>query len=976
MADNTTRTATGTDKVATDKVTYSGVADADVQLMRPVLVTGAEGSKTVVDLPGDNTFGLDVDVTRLPALPAGTNNIGDVDVLTLPALVAGTANIGDVDIVTMPAVVLAAGTANIGDVDVLTMPAVVLAAGTANIGDVDVLTLPALPAGTNNIGDVDIVSGTITTVSTVTNVSQQGGVAISLNTGVRDAGTQRVTIATNDAVPVTFTGSTDVATQTTLASLLTSSQLLDDTVFTSGTSTYAEATSKGALHLAVRRDADTTLVDTTNEMAPLQVNAGGQLKVAVIAALPAGTANIGDVDVLTLPALPAGTNNIGDVDVLTLPALVAGTANIGDVDVLTLPAIPAGDNTIGRVKLTDGTDVADVLDLTNSNPLTVAIVDGTGNQITSFGGGTEYTEDAVAAADPLGKATILVRKDAPATVTNTDGDNVAQRGTNYGAAYVQVVSSAGAFVDTFGGGTQYTEDAVAATDPVGNATILVRADTPAALVTTDGDNVAQRGTNYGAAFSQIVTSAGAFVDTFGGGTQFADAAARGTATGTLAMVDDGTLIQSMKGDSSGRPAMNMEQIAGVTPSLNTGVRDAGTVRVTVATNDSVPVTFTGSTDAATQTTLASVLTAVQLIDDPVATLGTTTYTEAATKGMIAGVVRRDADTTLVDTTNEVAALQVNADGQLKVALIPALPAGSNNIGDVDVLTLPALPTGTNNIGDVDVLTLPALVAGTANIGDVDVLTVPAPLSTTGTGTEATALRVTIATDSTGLVSVDDNAASLSVDWNGTQPVTGSGTATGALRVEVANNGTGVIASVTSITNAVTVAGGAANASPVSGNPNLIAGRASAVIPTDVGADGDVASIWTNRNGAPVVTVAPHVGLNSDPWNLVHEAVNYTSAQTSSIVITGGASEKIVVTQVQIQAYATTAGTAILYFGTGAYARGTNRAIFDGEFAPSATLKPGVVLQGPFIAGTNSDDLMFTSVGNISITISVWYYVVT
>lgn len=71
-------------------------------------------------------------------------------------------------------------------------------------------------------------------------------------------------------------------------------------------------------------------------------------------ALPAGTNNIGDVDVLTLPAgtvaggssLPAGTNNIGDVDVLTLPAgtvaggssLPAGTNNIGDVDVLTLPA--------------------------------------------------------------------------------------------------------------------------------------------------------------------------------------------------------------------------------------------------------------------------------------------------------------------------------------------------------------------------------------------------------------------------------------------------------------------------------------------------------------------------------------------------------------------------------------------------------------------------------------------------------------
>lgn len=43
---------------------------------------------------GDATNGLDVDVTRLPALPAGTNNIGDVDVLTLPSLPAGTNSIG------------------------------------------------------------------------------------------------------------------------------------------------------------------------------------------------------------------------------------------------------------------------------------------------------------------------------------------------------------------------------------------------------------------------------------------------------------------------------------------------------------------------------------------------------------------------------------------------------------------------------------------------------------------------------------------------------------------------------------------------------------------------------------------------------------------------------------------------------------------------------------------------------------------
>lgn len=71
--------------------------------------------------------------------------------------------------------------------------------------------------------------------------------------------------------------------------------------------------------------------------------------VTVGGSLPAGTNNIGDVDVLSLPPIPAGTNNIGDVDVLSLPPIPAGTNNIGDVDVLSLPPIPAGTNNIGDI---------------------------------------------------------------------------------------------------------------------------------------------------------------------------------------------------------------------------------------------------------------------------------------------------------------------------------------------------------------------------------------------------------------------------------------------------------------------------------------------------------------------------------------------------------------------------------------------------------------------------------------------------
>jgi len=90
----------------------------------------------------------------------------------------------------------------------------------------------------------------------------------------------------------------------------------------------------------------------------------------------------------------------------------------------------------------------------------------------------------------------------------------------------------------------------------------------------------------------------------------------------------------------------------------------------------------------------------------------------------------------------------------------------------------------------------AIPAGDSNIGNVDVLTVPAPLSTTGTGTEATALRVTIATDSTGVLSVDDNGASLTVD-NAALAVVGNGAAATALRVTLANDSTGIVALTTS-----------------------------------------------------------------------------------------------------------------------------------------------------------------------------------
>jgi len=145
-----------------------------------------------------------------------------------------------------------------------------------------------------------------------------------------------------------------------------------------------------------------------------------------------------------------------------------------------------------------------------------------------------------------------------------------------------------------------------------------------------------------------------------------------------------------------------------------------------------------------------------------------------------------------------------------------------------------------------------LEAGTNNIGDVDVLTVPAPLSTTGGGTEATALRVTIASDSTGVVSVDDGGGALTVDGTVTANLAAGTNNIGdvdILSIAAGDNNIGNVDIVTmpnvtlaASTNTIEVVGDVAQDAAASGNPVLVA--ASHETPADsapanrVSADGD------------------------------------------------------------------------------------------------------------------------------------------
>lgn len=113
------------------------------------------------------------------------------------------------------------------------------------------------------------------------------------------------------------------------------------------------------------------------------------------------------------------------------------------------------------------------------------------------------------------------------------------------------------------------------------------------------------------------------------------------------------------------------------------------------------------------------------------------------------------------------------------------------------------------------------------------------------------------------------------------------------------------------------------------------------------------------------------------YTLLSETAQYTSTQTGAALVTPTSGRKLVVTKVQVQAGGTTAGTFQLWFGASGdttYTRGTDLAIFDGEFAPSATSKPGVIMDGPFLASAVDHVLRVTDSAAINpLTVTVWFY---
>jgi len=174
----------------------------------------------------------------------------------------------------------------------------------AGVAPVDVTAGLKVDLGGDN--DVTVTSGTITTVSTVTAVTNVATVAsVTAIANALPAGTNAIgKLAANSGVDIGDVDVTSCALPTGASTsakqdtMITSLQLLDDAVFAEDVA--AQAADKGIAVLAVRRDADTSLVGTDNDYANLQVNSTGSLKVAITAGAGSGGTALADEASFTL----------------------------------------------------------------------------------------------------------------------------------------------------------------------------------------------------------------------------------------------------------------------------------------------------------------------------------------------------------------------------------------------------------------------------------------------------------------------------------------------------------------------------------------------------------------------------------------------------------------------------------------------------------------------------------------------------
>jgi hypothetical protein len=333
----------------------------------------------------------------------------------------------------------------------------------------------------------------------------------------------------------------------------------------------------------------------------------------------------------------------------------------------------------------------------------------------------------------------------------------------------------------------------------------------------------------------------------------------------------GTVTANLAAGTNNIGDVDVLTFGGQTPALNSGLVTAGTQRVTIATNDLV-----------SSTALTMVLT--------VNTPGSNADNAMAVQG-VAGMVPVD------------------------VAITSALPAGTNNIGDVDVLTVPTDPFGANAdaasaTGSISaklrfIASTGIPITGTASVSAaaIDAFVHDTAWSSGASGV-GTFLRASAAAPPD--VGADDRDVAAWALRNGAQciqPTLGgilASTGTGA-------SGTGTQRVVTSTDSSINIVStltgsGVAHGGADSGNPHKIGAKAKSSLSaiTLVSAD-DRTDLFADLDGIQVTRPHCHLG------DIISGVAAITDGSSTSVIASQGAGVKTYITSVVI---ANTSATAV------------------------------------------------------------------
>lgn len=376
-------------------VTPSGTQDVDVVANTIGLATGAKQDTLLAELQlkADLTETQPVSLASVP-LPTGAatsalQGTGNTSLATIAGAVAGTEI--QVDVLTMPTTTVQATNLDIRD---LTFAAdKVDASGSTGVGVTGTFFQATQPV---SAAALPLPSGAATE-ATLTSIDS--GIPAGLGQAVMAASMPVVIASNQTAIPISGTVTVD----------------------TSLLATAAKQDAQTALLTTI--DADTGNIATSTATVAGAVS-GSEMQVDIVASLPAGNNNIGDVDIAsgTITAVTTITNPVTvtatnlDIRDLTFAAdkvdasgtiLGAGNNNIGDVDVASVAGNvtvvqPTGTNlhtVIDSGTLTTVSTVTAVTAITNALPAGTNIIGRVGIDQTTPG-----TTNKVSLSDTAGQA--------------------------------------------------------------------------------------------------------------------------------------------------------------------------------------------------------------------------------------------------------------------------------------------------------------------------------------------------------------------------------------------------------------------------------------------------------------------------------------------------------------------------------------------------------------------------------------------